>query len=408
MAAIGFILRYKQAFSLPGVDYKHLLHAHSHYAFAGWASTALYAGIVHFLQPPTHTLRFFRQLLVLHAAASLGMLLTFPFMGYAGPSVFFATLSLFISWCFAGLSFRPLLQHTIKIAAPWLLAALLLMIVSAAGTIYLAWMMYHKTLNQSLYFGAVYFYLHFQYNGWFLFGIGGLLLSTWSVAPTGEVPRAINRIFMLLLLTVVPTVFLSMLWMRIPGWMHVTGAVAAVVQLFVLYYLYYVLKNTGITKGIRWRQWDHVLGAAGLTAFSLKLVLQALSAIPQLNKYAFGIRPVVIGFLHLVLLGCITLLLLSFFIRQRYLQADRRLAGWGLGLFFGGILLNELVLMLQGARAIAQLGLPQAPLLLLAAAFCLFCGITFFFIGQYPQLPSPPHQRYNHQPQQNHHQGKQK
>ena len=403
VAAIGVVLRYKQALSLPGVDYKHLLHAHSHYAFAGWVSTALYTGIVHFLQPEQSALRYFRVLMQLHLAAALGMLFTFPFMGYAGPSIFFSTLSIFNSWWFAALSFRSLLQNRKKSVTPWMLTALCLMILSAAGTFYLAWMMYHKTLNQSLYFGAVYFYLHFQYNGWFLFGTGGLLISALPATIPGHGKRALQRIFLVLLLTVIPTVFLAMLWMRIPGWMHAAGAFAAVVQLVALYYLWNVWMKSGFADGVRLLKWENLLAAAGLTAFSLKLILQALSAVPLLNKYAFGVRPVVIGFLHLVLLGCITLLLLSFFIRQHYLRTNTRLAGWGLTLFTGAILFNELVLLVQGFRAIAQEGMAQAPNLLLAAALSMFSGITLFLTGQFTQRcqrTSPPHQRQDHQAQQ--------
>ncbi len=36
VALLGVTLRYKIAFSLPFVDQKHLLHGHSHFAFAGW------------------------------------------------------------------------------------------------------------------------------------------------------------------------------------------------------------------------------------------------------------------------------------------------------------------------------------------------------------------------------------
>ena len=49
VASIGVILRYKIAFALPFIDQKHLLHGHSHFAFAGWISQALMVLLVGYL-----------------------------------------------------------------------------------------------------------------------------------------------------------------------------------------------------------------------------------------------------------------------------------------------------------------------------------------------------------------------
>jgi hypothetical protein len=49
IACIGVILRYKIAYSLPFIDQKYLLHAHSHFAFAGWITQALMSLLVAYL-----------------------------------------------------------------------------------------------------------------------------------------------------------------------------------------------------------------------------------------------------------------------------------------------------------------------------------------------------------------------
>ena len=41
VALLGVVLRYKIAFSLPFIDQRNLLHAHSHFAFAGWISQSI-------------------------------------------------------------------------------------------------------------------------------------------------------------------------------------------------------------------------------------------------------------------------------------------------------------------------------------------------------------------------------
>ena len=49
VATLGVILRYKILYYLPFVDQKHLLHGHSHFAFAGWISQALMVLLVAWL-----------------------------------------------------------------------------------------------------------------------------------------------------------------------------------------------------------------------------------------------------------------------------------------------------------------------------------------------------------------------
>src|SRR3546814_9039554 len=63
-----------------------------------------------------------------------------------------------------------------------------------------------------------------------------------------------------------------------------------------------------------------LIGCSAL-AFSIKVILQAGSTIPSLNNMAFGYRPIVIGYLHLVFLGIVTLFLLGYLFYKGYLKA---------------------------------------------------------------------------------------
>jgi|GEM_PF-4694984 len=45
VALYGTLMRYKIAFNFPYLEQKNLLHAHSHFAFAGWISHVLYTGL---------------------------------------------------------------------------------------------------------------------------------------------------------------------------------------------------------------------------------------------------------------------------------------------------------------------------------------------------------------------------
>lgn len=389
LAAVGLLLRYKILFPLPLVDHKHLMHGHSHFAFAGWVSLALYIAILHLLQPNEIEKKQFNRLLWVHQISSYGMLFTFPFMGYAAPSIVFSTITILISYWFTILVWKKIRSlSTISFEKKWLYAALICNIVSSIGTFALAYMMVNKILHQNWYFGAVYFYLHFQYNGWFLFTILGLLfvyMSKWMSAL--QIKRS-NLFFQLLVISVIPAWFLSMLWMKVPQWMYYASVAAAVVQLIAVYFFIQVLyeSRSKLLPGFHpMTKWLWIF--SGL-AFLLKIIMQALSSVQELNKYAFGIRPIVIGFLHLVLLGFVSLFILGYFFQNRLLFLHQTQAKKGIWIFITGVLLNEFILMLQGIAAIRFSDIPYSNYMLLGAAFIMFSGLFLLLTGQKNNIQS--------------------
>ena len=110
VACIGLILRYKIAFTLLLIDQKHLLHAHSHFAFTGWISMALMAFMVDYASRHKNIDLFpkYRWLLWGNLITAYGMLFSFPFEGYGLFSISFSTLSIFNSWIFSVLFWKEL------------------------------------------------------------------------------------------------------------------------------------------------------------------------------------------------------------------------------------------------------------------------------------------------------------
>jgi hypothetical protein len=383
LALAGVLLRYKILFPLPLVDQKHLLHAHSHFAFAGWVSLALFIGIIHLLKPNEQQQKQFNKILWAQQFSSYGMLFTFPFMGYAAPSIFFSTLSILVSFWFAHAAWKIIKANTqLSFEKKWLYAALLNNIISAAGTFTLAYLMANKIINQDLYFGSVYFYLHFQYNGWFLFTIFALFFSQMKVRMQAQHIHLADLFFYLLLATIIPAWFLSMLWMRVPGWMSTTGAIAAIVQVVALLIFIRLLVLMRHQFRLIFHPPVHLLWLIAVVAFSLKIIMQGFSAIPALNQYAFGIRPIVIGFLHLVLLGFVSMFIIGYLLQNRLVYLPTKLAFGGLWLFASAVFLNELVLMSQGLAAIFYKSFPYSNELLLVAACCMFTGLLLFYREQ--------------------------
>ena len=248
------------------------------------------------------------------------------------------------------------------------------------GTFSLAWLMANKIIHQSWYFGSVYFYLHFQYNGWFLFAILGLLFVSLKKWFTPVQIHTADRLFVLLLITILPAWFLSMMWMRLPVWMYYAADAAALLQLIAAYLfirLALQLKKTiDLHPTVKW------LWLIALSAFILKIILQAFSAIPELNKYAFGIRPVVIGFLHLVLLVFVSIFILGCFIQNNLITLEKTTSKVGLWIFIIAVLFNEFILTIQGISAILFTNFPSSNYLLLGSAITIFIGLFLVTLSQ--------------------------
>lgn len=243
VALFGVILRYKIAFSIPFIDQKNLLHGHSHFAFAGWISQALMTLLLYYLSKQTQVniLNRYRILLFLNLGTAYGMLVSFPIQGYAFFSILFSTLSIFTSYAFAIMYWRDLNKlKDIRSIHVWFKAGLLFNVVSSLGPFSLAYMMGTHLVNQKLYLTSVYYFLHFQYNGWFLFTCIGLIiykLYGWI----GE-KKEFNYIFLLFVISCVPSYFLSALWLPISTALYVLVVLSALMQFVGWIWLIHIIR----------------------------------------------------------------------------------------------------------------------------------------------------------------------
>lgn len=384
VSVLGVALRYKASFAFPVLDYKYLLNAHSHFAFSGWITTALFAALLYILTASGVTLSpAYRYQFWLNQLSSFGMLVSFTCQGYGTVSIIFSSLSVLFSYWFSvrylydsrKASWPPLVRRCVQLA-------LLFLVLSSTGPYLLAYSMSHHIGSMSSYYNAIYLYLHFQYNGWFSFGVIALFfwsvnrygppVREWPVRPAGE---SLGRAFVWLMgIACIPAYCLSLLWTDPPEWVWVISTVAVLLQAAALIVLLVFLIRTN-------RQWSgHLpvitrnMWALSLAAFAIKLSLQALSVIPRLGSLAFSHRPVIIAYLHLVVLGFVTFLLLGFFISQGLLAHRTRVVRTGLLLFTGGVILNEFLLLIQSLLQFSSLNWVSAGYYLLGAALAMSVG----------------------------------
>lgn len=380
VSLLGVIMRYKIAYSFPFLQQKFILHAHSHFAFAGWISQVLMALMVAYLYK--HNQQAFKQYrVVLYAnlVTAYGMLFSFPVQGYGAVSITFSTLNILTAYWFAVKFWRSLDSLPAKANAhSWFKASLVFNVISSLGAFALAYMMATKNLHQNWYLAAVYFFLHFQYNGWFFFASMGLFSG--KLQDAGANLSFMRGVFLLFALACVPAYFLSALWLPIPTAVYIVVVIAAVLQVVAGFALFrgiseqkQVISVCGNTLGNR-------LMVLAAVALAIKLLLQLGSTIPSLSDLAFGFRPIVIGYLHLALLAVITLFIIGYIIAQGFLPLNNTVR-WSVIAFTGGIILNQLLLMSQGLAAMTYVGIPYMDKYLLAAGVAMFLSLLMLNIG---------------------------
>ncbi|HMK05278.1 MAG TPA: hypothetical protein VK489_13840 [Ferruginibacter sp.] len=382
VAFMGVILRYKIAFALPFVDQKHLQHGHSHFAFAGWITQALMVLLIAYLagKAPANTTKKYRWILLANLITAYGMLVAFVIEGYGMFSLILSTILILVSYIF-GISYWKDLNRLAskEVSHSWFKAAVLFNAVSSVGTFALAFMMITGAVHQNWYLAAEYFYLHFQYNGWFFFACMGLVTS--KLLHNNISQRSLKQVYLFFATAMVPAYFLSVLWMNFSIWIYIIIVIAAFAQVAGWLKLLLVFKKNipflkqAFSPAARW------LTGLSAIALSIKLLLQLGSVIPVLSDLSYGFRPIIIGYLHLVLLGVITLFILGFMVAEKNIRISK-MAIAGIILFVSGIIINEVFLMMQGVMAMNYNTVPFMNELLFIAALIMLTGLLIINISQ--------------------------
>lgn len=381
VGALGVLMRYKIGFEFPYFSQKNIQHAHSHFAFAGWITHTLYVLLINFLQSKIilkHE-KHYRLALIFNLICAYGMLLSFSIQGYGFISIALSMGTILVACSFAYYFIQDLKSidnHHPSIL--WFKSALWFNILSSLGTFYLAYMMSTRHFNENMYLASVYFYLHFQYNGFFIFTCMGLIFSKINkVLPSYEYDK---RIFILFFTSFFPAYFLSVLWAKIPVWLYIIVVVAAIVQ--IIAWIMFISKvRKCITSKIYLSKLLRYLFLSVAIAFSIKLLLQLGSTIPIVSKLAFGFRPIVIAYLHLVLLAVISVFILAFAYSSK-LMRENKWSVYGLILFVIGVLLNELALAVQGIASFSYLPIPKINETLFIVSLVLLGSLITLVISQ--------------------------
>lgn len=311
----------------------------------GWLSSAFYLLIVHFFKLERS---FYSYVFWAVQASVLGMLLSFPVQGYAFYSILFSSIYMLLMYAFAVAVWRDLRQRANTVSKLFTKAALGLMAFSTLGVWGLAPIMVMGLKDSPFYFAAVQFFLHFQFNGWLVFALLGILFKLLENRGIPLALAAFRRFYYLLLASVVFTYALVYYWAMGQTVMLVINAVGIVLQIAAFVYLFKILKPASILQ-IKLPKTAQLLLKIALATLGLKIGLQSLSLLPYFADISLAIRHFTIGFIHLLMLATLSTFVLAIFSRFYHLHKQ------SVYILLAGILFSELLLFTEGLSLIVLL-----------------------------------------------------
>lgn len=275
--------------------------------FTGWVFNMLaFAFLDSFVTVRRKTVNL---LLVALQIPVIGMMISFPWQGYGMWSVIFSTLHTAVTVVFIILFFKEIRNHR-HVSSWFARIAWIFFLLSTAGPFLLGYLAANGLGQSHAYYFAVYYYLHFQYNGFFMFGIFSLFFQLLESAGIAFRSDRIRKAGIGMTVSCVPAYFLSILFAN-PGLVfNIAGGLAALIQLVAFITIAKeILSLQTAVKRLFTPASFFIFCIVALCLF-LKLLLQLISAHPVIAQMAYALRPVVIAYLHLVLIGIISFFLM--------------------------------------------------------------------------------------------------
>ena len=389
IAMMGLLLRWTFVAPVAGLNYKYLLHAHSHAALLGWLFPVLFIALLHVYLPAS-----FRDKAVyswqfwLAQGSVLGMLFSFPVQGYGAVSITFSTVHILLTYWFIYRFYKDSNAANVdagnySFSFRFVKAALFFLALSSLGPWAMGPIMASGNSFTELYYNAIYFYLHFLYNGWLTFAVLGLLF--WLLE---KYEISFNRnysllFFRLMFWACLPAYLLSVLWIKPGAIVYLVSGVAASAQVVALVILVATLWPVRSQLLSLFGNWSRAIVLLAATAFVLKTLMQFSTAIPYMADLAYQLRNFIIGYLHLVLIGFVSFFIVAFCVQQGWLSFRSAISRWGMGLFLLGFISSEALLFLQGIFYWVGAGtIANYHELLFGVSILLPAGLILFFISQ--------------------------
>ncbi len=376
IAVLGTLIRLFPFFDVP-LAYKHLLHAHSHVAFQGWIYTLIMLFTTHlFLTPSQIKKGHYITQFKITVGIVVGILVSFSLQGYGLYSILFSSLFQLLYYGFVFQFLKDVRKHTAAFSLRFIKAGLLLGVLSTLAPWGIGILSAQRLTHTEGYEALLYFFLHFQYNGLFLFVIIGLFFK-WL--ENHSVPYHAKKALLLYnvsIATIFFTYTLSLLGMSFRNDILILATLASLLQWIELRLLCSIFIPAYNKEPIKQHPVTRLLLIIIGVCFTLKVLLQSLSILPSLQEYAFTNRFIIMAYMHLNFIGIISFSFLLFLFYWKWLRIHW-IAITGIFTLLGGFIGSELLLVMMGFQFYSS------SILLLLFSFFMIIGISFLLIGNF-------------------------
>lgn len=377
-AVAGLIMRYFFIGEITILKYKYVLHAHSHTALLGWGYLFLTGALLFYFLKTVARPRLYERLFYALSITILGMYVSFLYQGYGlwsiSISAVFILLSFWMSFLLLG-EFSKI-SGTAAVFARW---SIVWYITSTIGVWAIGPISQLLGRLHPAYFASVQFFLHFQFNGWFTYGVLALLYHFMGKI-SGKEPAVSKLDFILLQFSVLSTYALSITWSTPLNVLFYLNALGVVIQLYVMIRILKPALSHVWQKGMSLNL-GYLLLAFGVLSILIKTMVQFLVAFPVIAVISYTIRQYVIGFVHLIMLGSFTFLVGGILLKSGILS-NNAVSKWGWTLLLGGFIGSELMLFGQGTLLWMHAGMMTGyHEILFCISTLLPTGIALLFLG---------------------------
>lgn len=382
---LGLTMRYLMNYPIPFLNLEFLLHSHSHFVFYAWATMALSTAFVVYLLPEEkkNSISYALIFWILHFS-SYGMLITFILQGYKVPSIVFSSIATFVFYWFAVIFIKDIRKSDVNPLVKYFsYIAVISFVISSLGPYFLAYFSASGKTEPLFVNGALYFYLHFQYDGWFTFAVITLFLHWLFSKDIAFDSALIYKFFVLLAFSIFPGYALSIIGLTDAYWVNLSANISIIAQLIavVLLIKFFFQSKKEISSHLSYI--TKLLWLIAFFSFVGKTLMQSLSIEPVIMDFVFNFRPVVIGFLHLIFLCIISFFIFGFFIEKLQIKyAENLLSKWGTNLFVVATLYTEAILFTESFGAFFGIAMPSFNLMLLYVTAALSLALIIMLAGQ--------------------------
>ncbi len=378
VAFYGYLLRQYSYSGLSFIkDYSNWLHAHSHAAFLGWLHAGFSLLLAYILFPAFSKSRTFGRLYFFMQLLVAGMLLSFPIQGYKAISITLLSIFLLGTYYYAYLVFKKN-EYASQYPATTAFAktGVIFMILSSLSPWLLGPIMVFLGKQSIWYNLDVYFYLHFQYNGWFFMAMMTLIIYLFEKKGI-RIPQKIwKKALFWLFIGIFWGYITNTLWTSpslIFNFIALLSVLAEAWGLWIIInYLrrhYEILQfNNNQTLIAKWL----------LFALIVKVVLQFLASCPYYAHLAYTVRDLIIGYLHWVMLALFSIAILFL---ADYLKIFK-LHWRSFLIYFYGMMFMILWIWLRGILIWQKININDwINLILVWASFWTFTGVLLIAIN---------------------------